>query len=99
MNKVQFFALGDEGELHEIGELKGVDTLLPGTWDEQFEKFNEALRHVGEQITLVIENWRGLIDILYDSEPKYIRTERKFPKKKKRGTMRRRRRERRVNEL
>lgn len=77
-----------------------VDTLPPNDWDEQFEKFNEALRHVGEQITLVIENWRGLIDILlYDSVPKYIRTELKFPKKKKRGTMRRQRRERKVNEI
>lgn len=30
MNKGQFFALGEEGELYEIGELKGVDTLRPG---------------------------------------------------------------------
>ena len=27
MNKGQFFALGDEGEYHEIGEIKEADTL------------------------------------------------------------------------
>lgn len=75
--------------------MKEVDT---SEWDEQLEKIKYALRRFGEQIMLVTENWRGLIDMLYDSEPKYIRTERKFPKKKKRGTMRRRRRERRANE-
>lgn len=98
MNKGQFFALGDEGELREIGELKGVDTLCPDALDEQLEKNKEAWRHFREQITLVIENCRSLIDILYDIVPKYMLTELKFPKKKKRGTMRRRRRERRVNE-
>ena len=98
MNKGQFFALGDEGEMHEIGELKGVDTMLPSAWDEQFEKFNEAFRHAEGQITLVIENLRNLIDVLYGIVPKYMRTELMFPKKKKRGTIRRRRRERRANE-
>ena len=94
MNKGQFFAIDDEGELHEIGEIKEVDTLLPSDWDEQLEEYKEAWRYFREQITLVIENCRSLIDILNDIVPKYIRTELKFPKKKKRGTMRRRRRER-----
>jgi hypothetical protein len=101
MNKGQFFAIDDEGELHEIGELKEMETFLPDTMNEQLEKLekiNEAWKHVGEQITFVIENCRSLIDILNDIVPKYIRTELKFPKKKKRGTMRRRRRERRVDE-
>ena len=98
MNKGQFFALGDEGEYHEIGEIKEVDTFLPNNWDEQSEKNKEAWRHFGEQLTFVIENCRGLIGKLYDIVPKYMRTELKFPKKKKRGTMRRQRRERRADE-
>ena len=98
MNKGQFFAIDDEGELHEIGEIKEVDTLLPSDWDEQLEEYKEAWRYFREQITLVIENCRSLIDILNDIVPKYIRTELKFPKKKKRGTMRRRRRERRADD-
>ena len=98
MNKGQFFALGEDGEWHEIGEIKEIEISPPDTMNEQLEKYNEAFRHFGEQITLVIENLRNLIDVLHDSIPKYMRTELKFPKKKKRGTMRRRRRERRVNE-
>ena len=98
MTKGQFFALGEEGELCEIGELKGVDTFCPDALDEQLEKNKEAWRAFREQITLVIENCRGFINVLHDSIPKYMHTELKFPKKKKRGTMRRRRRERRVNE-
>ena len=99
MNKGQFFALGEDGELHEIGEIKEIDTLPPSDLDEQLEKTKDAWRHFGEQITFTIENWRGLIEILHDIAPKYIWTELKFPKKKKRGTMRRRRRERRLNEI
>lgn len=105
MNKGRLFALGDEGEYHEIGEIKEMETFLPDTMNEQLEKLeklekiNEAWKHVGEQITFVIENCRSLIDALYDIVPKYIRTELKFPKKKKRGTMRRRRWERKVNEI
>ena len=98
MNKGQFYALGEDEEWHEIGEIKEIETFLPDTMDEQFEKTKEAWRHFGEQITLVIENCRRLIDVLHDSIPKYMQTELMFPKKKKRGTMRRRRRERRVNE-
>ena len=98
MNKGQFFALGDEGELHEIGELKEVDTLLPSDLDKKLEKTKKAWRHFEKQIMLVIETLRNLSDVLYDIVPKYMRTELKFPKKKKRGTMRRRRRERRANE-
>lgn len=101
MNKGQLFALGEDGELNEIVEIKEMETFLPDTMNEQLEKLekiNEALKHVGEQITFVIENCRGLIGMLYDIVPKYMRTELKFPKKKKRGTMRRRRRERRANE-
>ena len=98
MNKGKFFALGEDGEYHEIGEIKEIEISPPDTMNEQLEKYNEAWRHFGEQITLVIENCRGLIDVLHDSIPKYMQTELMFPKKKKRGTMRRRRRERRVNE-
>lgn len=99
MNKGQFFALGEDGEWHEIGEIKEIEFSPPDTMNEQLEKTNMAWKHDEEQITLVIENLRGLIDVLYASVPKYMRTELKFPKKKKRGTMRRRRRERRVNEI
>lgn len=98
MNKGRFFALGEDGEPHEIGEIKEMETFLPDTMNEQLEKTNMAWKHVEEQITLVIENMRNLIDVLHDSIPKYMQTELKFPKKKKRGTMRRRRRERRLNE-
>lgn len=99
MNKGQFFALGDDGEYHEIGEIKEIEFSLPDTMNEQLEKTNMAWKHDEEQITLVIENCRSLIDILNDIVPKYMRTELKFPKKKKRGTMRRKRRERRPNEI
>lgn len=78
--------------------MREVDTLPPNDWDEQFEKVKEAWVHVKEQIMLVIETWRTFLDMMYDSEPKYIQTELKFPEKKKRGTMSRRRRERRANE-
>ncbi len=54
MNKGRLFALGDEGEYHEIGEIKEVDTFLPNNWDEQSEKNKEAWRHFREQITLGI---------------------------------------------
>jgi hypothetical protein len=98
MNKGRLFALGDEGEYHEIGEIKEVDTFCPAALDEQLEEYKEAWRCFREQITLVIETPRNLTDVLNGIVPKYMRTELKFPKKKKRGTMRRQRRERRANE-
>lgn len=93
----QFFALGEDGELHKIGEIKEMETLLPGIMNEQLEKNKKTWRPAEEQITFVMNNLKGCL--LYDIIPKYMRTELKFPKKKKRGTMRRRRRERRANEI
>lgn len=96
MNKGQFFAFGEDGELHEIGEIKEMEILLPGIMNEQLEKNKKTWRPAEEQITFVIENLRGCL--LYNIIPKYMRTELKFLKKKKRGTIRRRRRERKANE-
>lgn len=54
--------------------------------------FYGPIRRLSEQL------WAKIESVAVQELPKYIRTELKFPKKKKRGTMRRRRRERRANE-
>ena len=54
--------------------------------------FCGPIRRLSEQL------WAKIESMAVQELPKYIRTELKFPKKKKRGTMRRRRRERRENE-
>lgn len=54
--------------------------------------FYGPIRRLSEQL------WAKIESVAVQEFPKYIRTELKFPKKKKRGTMRRRRRERRANE-
>ena len=56
--------------------------------------FYGPIRRLSEQLWAKIENLAVSDDEFYDKLPKYIRTELMFPKKKKRGTMRRRRRER-----
>ena len=56
--------------------------------------FYGPIRRFGEQLWAKVETLAVQDNEVYDKLPKYIRTELKFPKKKKRGTMRRRRRER-----
>lgn len=58
--------------------------------------FYGPIRRFSGQLWAKIENLAVQDNEFYDKLPKYIRTERKFPKK--RGTMSRRRRERRANE-
>lgn len=56
--------------------------------------FYGPIRRLNEQLWAKIENLAVSDDEFCDKSQKYIRTELMFPKKKKRGTMRRRRRER-----
>ena len=56
-------------------------------------ELKKAIIRLAKEIEDVAEKTQGFIDF-YTSLPKYMRTEIMFPKKKKRGTMRRMRRER-----